>query len=458
MVSHDVVLDSEPRSRVLCRMHAPGAGLYASDDERGRDEVGLVHPRHAWWVTHPRTHETSPHNSHITFASSFSFITLSPLSRSLAHNIHCHPTRPLTLTLALVSRAQHSLPRTPSNMPKANSKKRARRQNPSPPHAEATSHASHPISLPLDVLRQITCKDLYCIATPTLYADVHLNSDEQVERLLDSLADEAVGKALRTRGRRTRSGSLGSAQSAAIARLELLQSTTRITFDFIPHHTTCDQLRVTADKLGRSSLCANVSNMLFASPTAEELHDLRHSFPLVFGNEPFTIDCLRDIARLPRPAHVCFRYTQVPGDCTCMATLVNIFIFAEIPLQKVSLHAKGIDLRTHLISNSHQKLDFQVFLADKTRRSSLARHLSDFALRNGPCEACDPAIAIKVVTPECDTDNLMEEIQRSLDDWIGPESGGWSFDLITRSATIPCEVCGGRSSLDTSSAELTGNL
>ncbi|GFZ47953.1 hypothetical protein JCM24511_05700 [Saitozyma sp. JCM 24511] len=135
-------------------------------------------------------------------------------------------------------------------MPKAKSKKRTKRPRPTPRHNIPTTHASRPISLPLDVLRQIcgfssnspdtlanlarTCKDLYQIATPTLYADVHLKSDEQVERLLDSLADEAVGKALRMGGRVTRSGSLGSVQTAAIARLELLQSTTKITFEFVP--------------------------------------------------------------------------------------------------------------------------------------------------------------------------------------------------------------------------------
>jgi hypothetical protein len=270
-------------------------------------------------------------------------------------------------------------------MPKAKSKKRTKRQDPSPRHAKPTSHALRPINLPLDVLRQVvrfascdpdtlanlarTCKDLYDMATPALYADVHLTSDEQVGRLLDDFEDDALCKTIRMRGKATRSGSketLSSAQQAAITRLEHLQSTRKITLDYLPTTMSCTKMEAIANKLYRSSLCANVSTMLFASPVAESLHNA----PARIAYDSFTIEDLGSIARLARPSHVCFRYTRVPSGCGCVSVLVEALMYYGMELRKVSVHAEAVDLRGHRISSFRQVVDFEVFLADKLRQAS----------------------------------------------------------------------------------------
>jgi hypothetical protein len=347
-------------------------------------------------------------------------------------------------------------------MPKAKSKKRTKRQDPSPRHAKPTSHALRPINLPLDVLRQVvrfascdpdtlanlarTCKDLYDMATPALYADVHLTSDEQVGRLLDDFEDDALCKTIRMRGKATRSGSketLSSAQQAAITRLEHLQSTRKITLDCLPTTMSCTKMEDIANKLYRSSLCANVSTMLFASPVAESLHNA----PARIAYDSFTIEDLGSIARLARPSHVCFRYTRVPSGCGCVSVLVEALMYYGMELRKVSVHAEAVDLRDHRISSCRQVVDFEVFLADKLRQASLPKHFINFAVRNRPPKSRDCATAIKIVTPECDTDILLEDMEKADDRWI---KYGSLFHLTARSKTSPCEVCGGRLSSDTS--------
>lgn len=225
-----------------------------------------------------------------------------------------------------------------------------------------------------------------------------------------------------------------------------------------PRGTTCDQLRVTADKLRRSSLCGNVSNMLFASPTAKNLHDMRHSSRIGSVRESFAIGCLGDLAHLARPSRICFRYTQVPRGCGCISALVNTFVKRGMSLEKVSIHAQAADLPVHQIIDRHQTTDFEVFLTDKTRNvTNLAKHLSSFALSNPPCGVCNAAVAIKVVTPECDTENLMQEIQGTLEENIG-RRGRWSLDLISRSNSSPREVCEVKLGLFTACTQLTSNL